>query len=158
MASSALTGKLEADVEIKATPQQFHDMFTNKPHHVRHTCGDKVQGCELHEGEFGKVGSIITWRYVHDGKPRVSKQVVEAIDPDKNSATFREIEGDMMKEFKTIAATLQASPKSDGSSGCVVHWTLEYEKLHPGIDHPESLFQLVQDITKDIDAHLTGAN
>ncbi|KAK8681507.1 hypothetical protein V6N13_053909 [Hibiscus sabdariffa] len=158
MASSPLTGKLEANVEIKATPEQFLDMWANKPHHVHHTCGDKVQGCDLHEGELGKVGSVIIWRYVHDGKAKVSKQVVEAIDPAKNSATFREIEGDLMKEFKTISATLQVSPRSDGSGGSVVHWTLEYEKLHPGIDHPETLLQLVQDITKDIDAHLTRAN
>ena len=65
MASSALTGKLETDVEIKASPEQFHDMFSNKPHHVHHTCNDKIQGCELHEGDWGTVGSIVFWNYVH---------------------------------------------------------------------------------------------
>ncbi|KAK8716245.1 hypothetical protein V6N13_043561 [Hibiscus sabdariffa] len=123
MASSALTGKLEADVEIKATPEQFHDMFANKPHHIV--------------------------------EAKVSKQVVEAIDPDKNSITFRELQGDLRKEFKSIAATLQASPKRDGS---VVHWTLEYEKLHHQIEHPDTVLQLLQDISKDIDAHLTRPN
>lgn len=64
MAASAVH-KLEAEVEIKASPELFHDMFTNKPHHMHHTCYDKVQGCELHEGNWGEVGAIINWSYFH---------------------------------------------------------------------------------------------
>ncbi|MFQ6664405.1 hypothetical protein Gotur_031532 [Gossypium turneri] len=96
MASSTLTGKLEADVDIKASPEQFHEMFAHKPHHVHHTCYDKIQGCDLHEGEWGKVGSIVHWSYVHDGKAKKAKEVVEAVDPDKNLITFRVIEGELM--------------------------------------------------------------
>ncbi|KAE8705454.1 MLP-like protein 28 [Hibiscus syriacus] len=149
-----MTSKLETDVEIKATPEQFHDMFTNKPHHVHHTCYDKIQGCDLHEGEWGKVGTIVSWSYVHDGKAKKAKEVIEAVDPDKNLITFRVIEGDLMEEYKTFLLTIQVSPKSEGS-GSVVHWTLEYEKLHDGIDHPETLLEFVKDVSKDIDTHLT---
>lgn len=66
--NSEFCGKLETDVEIKASPQQFHDMFSNKPHHVHHATYDNIQGCELHEGDWGKVGSVVFWNYVH-GKP-----------------------------------------------------------------------------------------
>ncbi|KAG8498429.1 hypothetical protein CXB51_006940 [Gossypium anomalum] len=157
MASSTLTCKLEADVDIKASPEQFHEMFAHKPHHLHHTCYDKIQGCDLHEGEWGKVGTIVHWSYVHDGKAKKAKEVVEAVDPDKNLITFRVIEGDLMEEYKSFVATILVSPKSK-DSGSVVHWTLEYEKLHDGIAHPETLLQLVQDISKDIDAHLIQAN
>ncbi|GMJ13337.1 MLP-like protein 28 [Hibiscus trionum] len=157
MASSALAHKLEVDVEIKASPEQFHDMFANKPHHVHHTCYDKIQSCDLHEGEWGQVGTIVHWNYVHDGKAKKAKEVVEAVDPDKNLITFRVIEGDLMEEYKSFVITIQASPKSDGN-GSVVHWTLEYEKLHEGIDHPETLLEFVRDVSKDIDAHLTQQN
>ncbi|KAK8526240.1 hypothetical protein V6N13_017292 [Hibiscus sabdariffa] len=157
MASSGTTGKLEVDVEIKASPEQFHDMFTNKPHHVHHTCKDKIQGCDLLEGEWGKVGTIIHWNYVHDGKAKKAKEVIEAVDPDKNMITFRVIEGDLMEEYKTFLLTIQVSPKSEGT-GSVVHWTLEYEKLHDGIDHPETMLQFVKDVSEDIDAHLTKPN
>ncbi|KAK8572077.1 hypothetical protein V6N13_047695 [Hibiscus sabdariffa] len=61
-------------------------------------------------------------------------------------------EGDLRKEFKSMAATLQASSKRDGSGGGVVHWTLECEKLHHEIDHPETLLQFLQDVSKDVDA------
>ncbi|MBA0754020.1 hypothetical protein Gogos_020072, partial [Gossypium gossypioides] len=67
-----------------------------------------------------------------------AKEVVEAVDPDKNLVTFRVIEGDLMEEYKSFVITIQVSPKSEGS-GSVVHWTLEYEKLHGGIAHPETL-------------------
>ncbi|XWS22847.1 hypothetical protein CRYUN_Cryun29cG0071100 [Craigia yunnanensis] len=156
MASSALTGKLETDVEIKASPEQFHDMFSNKPHHVHHTCNDKIQGCDLHEGDWGTVGSIVFWNYVHDGEAKVAKELVEAIDPENNSITFRVIEGDLLKEYKSFVIHIQASPKNGG--GSIVHWTLEYEKLHDGIGHPETLVQFLADVSKDIDAHLIQDN
>ncbi|MBA0819574.1 hypothetical protein Gohar_021112, partial [Gossypium harknessii] len=102
-------------------------------------------GCDLHEGEWGKVGTIVHWSYVHgkqvvclDGKAKKAKEVVEAVDSDKNLVTFRVIEGDLMEEYKSFVITIQVSPKSEGS-GSVVHWTLEYEKLHGGIAHPETL-------------------
>ncbi|KAL4360611.1 hypothetical protein GQ457_04G009610 [Hibiscus cannabinus] len=100
--SPALTGKLEADLEIKASPEQFYNMVANKPHHMHHACYDKIQGCDLHEGEFGKVGTVVIWRYVHDGKTKVTKDVIEAIDPDKKLVTFRVIEGDKLKEYKSL--------------------------------------------------------
>ncbi|KAB2090983.1 hypothetical protein ES319_A03G159700v1 [Gossypium barbadense] len=109
MASSTLTGKLEADVDIKASPEQFH--------------------------EIKKVICL-------DGKAKKAKEVVEAVDPDKNLITFRVIEGDLMEEYKSFVAMILVSPKSE-DSGSIVHWTLEYEKLHDGIAHPETLRQLV---------------
>ncbi|XWS63937.1 hypothetical protein CRYUN_Cryun06bG0144200 [Craigia yunnanensis] len=157
MASSALTGKLETDVEIKATADKFHDMFCNRPHHVRHTCYDKVQGCDLHEGEWGTVGSIVCWSYVHDGEAKTAKQVVEAIDSEKKSITFRMLEGDLMKEYKSFVITIQALPNTAGE-GSIVHWTLEYEKLHEGIGHPETLLQFFIEVSKDMGAHLIKEN
>ncbi|KAE8719633.1 MLP-like protein 28 [Hibiscus syriacus] len=153
--SSALTGKLEADAEINASPDQFHDMVANRPHHLHHASYDKVQGCDLHEGEWGKVGTVVIWRYVHDGKAKVTKDVIEAIDHDKKLVTFRALEGDKVKEYKSLLVTVQASPKIGG--GSVVHWTLEYEKLHDAVA-PESFLQFLVDLSKDMDAHLTQSN
>ncbi|KAK8587470.1 hypothetical protein V6N13_086455 [Hibiscus sabdariffa] len=157
MASPALTGKLENDVEIDAFPDKFIYMFTHMPHHVHHTSSERVQGCDLHEGEFGTVGSIICWRYVHDGKAKTAKELVEAIDPEKKSITLRVLEGDVLEEYKSFVVKIQASPKSDGE-GSVVHWTLEYERLHEVIGHPETLVPFFAQLTRDIDAHLLKQN
>ncbi|KAJ0241172.1 hypothetical protein HA466_0216210 [Hirschfeldia incana] len=103
--TSGLLGKLEAYVEIKASAEQFHHMFTAKPHHVSKISPGNIQGCELHEGEWGKPGSIIFWNYFHDGEAKVAKERIEEVDPEKNLISFRVMEGDLMKEYKSFLAT-----------------------------------------------------
>ncbi|GMN44075.1 hypothetical protein TIFTF001_013274 [Ficus carica] len=124
-----LCGKLETDVEIKASAEKFHSIFRHKPHHISNVASHKIQGVDLHEGEWGTVGSIVCWNYFHDGKPRVARDRVEAIDEEKNLITFRVLEGDLREHFKSFVITIQANPKV-GGEGCTVHWILEYEKLH----------------------------
>ncbi|KAL6192661.1 hypothetical protein ACLB2K_033747 [Fragaria x ananassa] len=149
----ALTGKIETDVDIKASATKFHEMFTHKPHHISNASSSNIQGCELHEGDWGTVGTVIYWNYVHDGKACVAKEIVEAIDAEKNLVTFRVIEGDLMEHYKSFLLTIQANPKDEG---CTVHWTLEYEKHHGDITDPHTLLQFCAEVSKDIDAHLTA--
>lgn len=59
-----LHGKLVAAIEFKAGGDVFHELFRYRPHHVS-TASPRVKGCELHDGEFGQTGSIISWKYVH---------------------------------------------------------------------------------------------
>jgi len=61
----SLVGKLETEVEIKASAGQFHHMFAGKPHHVSKASPGNIQSCDLHEGDWGTVGSIVFWNYVH---------------------------------------------------------------------------------------------
>lgn len=61
----SLCGKLHADVEMKAPAKMVHKMFHKTPHHVSNACGDKMQDCQLHEGDWGQVGSVICWNYIH---------------------------------------------------------------------------------------------
>ncbi|XP_038893272.1 MLP-like protein 43 [Benincasa hispida] len=151
----SLVGKSEFNVQIKAPASKFHEMFHKKPHHISNASGDKVHGCELHEGEWGKVGSIIYWNYSQDGKSKVSKQVIEGVDEEKNLITFRIIEGDLLEHYRTFKYTIQAIPKGEGS---VVYWTLEYEKRHENIEDSQSLLKLCFDVSKDIDTHLMGTD
>jgi cell wall assembly regulator SMI1 len=149
-----LYGKLELDVEIKATPTQFHEVFSNRPHHLSNVSGNNVQSCDLHEGEWGKPGSVIFWNYFHDGQPRVAKEIIEAVDEVNNTITFRVIEGDLMKEYKNFLLTIQVTPKGTGSNA---HWILEYEKISDEVAHPETLAEFVSKVSKDLDSHFTGA-
>ncbi len=63
-----LFGKVEGDVEIKAPAEKFHEVISGRPHHISNVTPEKVQGCALHEGDWGVEGSVIYWNYVH-GKP-----------------------------------------------------------------------------------------
>lgn len=42
-----------------------------------------------------------------DGKPKVAKDRIEEVDPEKNLIKFRVLEGDLRKEYKTFLLTLQ---------------------------------------------------
>ncbi|GMN44078.1 hypothetical protein TIFTF001_013275 [Ficus carica] len=150
--SADLYGKLETDVEIKASAKKLHAIFTHKPHHISNVESHKIQSCDLQEGEWG-TGSIINCNYFPDGKPRVGKDRIEAIDEEKNLITFRLIEGDLLEHFKSLALTIQANPKV-GGEGCTVHWTLEYEKLHGEIVDPHTLLDFVSELSKDLEDHL----
>ncbi|CAL2232540.1 unnamed protein product [Prunus armeniaca] len=147
------SGKVETDVEIKAPAVKFHEFFTQRPHHLSNICSDKIKGCDLHDGDWGKVGSVVNWNYIHDGKAKVAKVVFEAIDDEKNSITMRVVEGDLLEHYKSFKITIQATPKGEGS---VVHWTFEYEKVHGDVTDPHTLLQLAVDLTTDIGAHLTA--
>ncbi|KAH0897582.1 hypothetical protein HID58_047150 [Brassica napus] len=128
--ASTLVGKLETDVEIKASAGKFHHMFAGRPHHVSKATPGNIQNCELHEGNWGKV----------DGEAKVAKERVEAVEPEKNLITFRVVEGDLLKEYKSFVITIQVTPKH-GGPGSVVHWHLEYEKISDEVAHPETLLQ-----------------
>ena len=45
-----------------------------------------------------------------EGKPKVAKDRIEAVDPEKNLIKFRVLEGDVLKEYKTFLITLQVIP------------------------------------------------
>ncbi|GLT78417.1 hypothetical protein SLA2020_499540 [Shorea laevis] len=72
-----LTGKLEADVEMKCSAERFHQVFCGRPHHISNVTPDNIQGVELHEGEWGVEGSVICWSYVHDGDAKSQKTLFE---------------------------------------------------------------------------------
>ncbi|XP_030529105.1 MLP-like protein 28 [Rhodamnia argentea] len=145
-------GKVETDVEIKAPADKFHQVISCRPHHISNMSPGTVRGVDLHDGDWGKAGSIICWSYTHDGETKVAKEVIEAIDNEKNLTRFRVIEGDLMKLYKNFVFVVQATPKEGG--GSIIRWTLEFEKLSEEVTEPYSLLQLCTHLSKDIDLHL----
>ncbi|KAL7134797.1 hypothetical protein ABFS83_11G049800 [Erythranthe nasuta] len=148
-----LTGKLIAAIEFKAGGDVFHELFRHKPHHLSNVTPEKVQGCDLHEGQFGHVGTIITWRYTHDGKEKKAKQVIQAINEERKLIEFKMLEGDLMELYKAFLITCHVETKNDID---LVTWTLEYEMLNEDVEHPLSLLSFFIDMTKDIETHHVG--
>ena len=58
-----------------------------------------------------------------------------------------------MEHFKSFVVTIQANPKVDGQ-GSIVHWTMEYEKLHGEIIDPHTLLDFAAELSKDLEDHL----
>lgn len=68
----------------------------------------------------------------------MAKERIEAVEPEKNLITFRVIEGDLLKEYKSFVITIHATPKQ-GGPGSTVHWHVEYEKIDEKVAHPWDL-------------------
>ncbi|VVA94859.1 unnamed protein product [Arabis nemorensis] len=141
--ASSLVGILETTVELKSSPEKFHDILNGRPHHVPNASPSNIQGAELQEGEMGQV----------DGEAKVLKQRIESIDPENNRATYRILEGDVMNKYKSFVVTFQVTPK-EGEPGSIAHWHFEYEKINEEVAHPETLLQFAVEVSKEIDAHL----
>ena len=145
-----LTGKLICQIGIKSDGDVFHELFSTRPHHVSNITPANVQGCDLHEGEFGKVGSVVIWNYYIDGKALVSKDEIVAIDEEDKSVTYKVIEGHLLEEFKSVVASVHVDTKGEDN---LVTWTINYEKLNETVKDPTSYLDFFLSITRDIEAH-----
>ncbi|XP_034698739.1 MLP-like protein 34 [Vitis riparia] len=149
-----LVGKLEAEILILAPADKFHEVWGSRPHHMSSATPGRVQKVDLHEGDWGNVGSVIEWSYVLDGKSQVAKEIVEAIDKENKMVTFKIIEGDPLKEYKSFRVIVQAISKGEAT---LVRWTFEYEKLNKEIPIPVKLLEFVIHMSEELDDHLIQA-
>jgi len=86
-----------------------------------------------------------------DGKALSATQILEVIDEENKVIKFNVIEGDLMKEYKSLVITYQVIPKGENSS--IVKWILDYEKLHAGIPEPTSSLDALIRLAKEMDDH-----
>ncbi|CAA3014385.1 kirola-like [Olea europaea subsp. europaea] len=145
-----LKGKLTSQMETKVGGDVFHELFRYKPQQLPNISPTNIQGCDLHEGEWGNVGSIYFWRYTHDGKQEVAKAVIESIDEEKRSLTFKVVEGDLMKLYRAFKGGFHV--ETHGGIDLVT-WNLEYEKLNDDVEEPLSLLSFCIKLAKDVEAH-----
>ncbi|KAL5827998.1 hypothetical protein ACOSQ3_019830 [Xanthoceras sorbifolium] len=126
----ALSGKMEADIEIKAPAEKYYNIFKAQSHHVPNIASTNVQGVDLHEGDWETHGSVKLWKYTIEGREESFKEKVE-LDDENLSVTLVGLEGDVFKNYKNWKATFQATPKDEGSN--VIKHILEYEKLNQDV-------------------------
>ncbi|KAI4357628.1 hypothetical protein L6164_001565 [Bauhinia variegata] len=149
---SSLAGKVETDILIDTSAEEFYDVFCIRTHQMANICPKVIDSVDLLEGEWGTEGSIILWKFLVDGRIHVSKEVVETLNKEDYSITCKVIEGDLLQHFKSFKFIVQVTPKDKGS---VVHWAMEYEKQHDHIPDPHSMIQAATVMVEDIDAHIT---
>ena len=82
------------------------------------------------------------------------KETVDQIDEENRSITLKVLDGEVLKDYKSYKFTTQAIPKGEG---CLVIWTIEYEKASEGGPDPHNYLEFSVNITKDIESHLLNA-
>ncbi|KAI3796125.1 hypothetical protein L1987_38789 [Smallanthus sonchifolius] len=142
-------------VEISKSGDIFHDFFRHKPHEMVAISPGNVHDCELHEGESGAVGSVITWHYTEGGK-KTAKQIIESVNEENHTIVFKVIGGepDVEKLHKSFKIIFHVEPKSEGQ---VVTWTFEFEKVDPSVPYETNLMDYLRNLVKDLDPHNKAA-
>ncbi|KAK1380587.1 Kirola [Heracleum sosnowskyi] len=143
-----LTGKLLCQTSIKSG-DVFYEIFSTRPHHL-HTMTPEIKGCDLHEGEFGKVGSLLIWKYFMDGKELMTKDRVEMIDKEDKSVIFKVLEGDLLDDFKIFVTSIHVDTKGEDN---LVTWSFDYEKVDESVKDPTEYLDHVLRITKAIETY-----
>ncbi|KAK7401039.1 hypothetical protein VNO78_12351 [Psophocarpus tetragonolobus] len=143
--------KVETNMHVKASAEQFYDVYCKRTYHIPNICPEKIKSIEIHEGEWGSEGSIVSWNYIHEGKSCVAKVVVEGIDDENKKVNFKVIEGELLQHYKSFKFVMQFTPKEKGS---VVHLVMEYEKQNNEVPDPHDLLQnLVEPVLRKVDAY-----
>ncbi|KAK2635472.1 hypothetical protein Ddye_030264 [Dipteronia dyeriana] len=149
----ALSGKLEADIEIKASAEKYFNIFKSQCQHLPNISSSNLQGVDLHEGDWDTHGSVKLWKYTVEGREESYKEKIE-IDDENLAVTLVGLEGDVFKNYKSWKATFQATPKGEGNS--VIKHILEYEKLNQDVPVPNPYLDFIVRISKDIASHLNN--
>ncbi|WMV22941.1 hypothetical protein MTR67_016326 [Solanum verrucosum] len=146
----SLKGKLVSEINIKCDGDVFHEILGHKPHHMSSICPDKIQNVNIHEGEWGTVGSVSSWNFTHDGKEKVVKEIVEEIDEEKKLIKKKIIEGDILEDYKSFYITTHVETKGENN---LVTWIIEYEKKNANVPDPHTYMEFALNMTKDIETH-----
>ncbi|KAK9688732.1 hypothetical protein RND81_09G007200 [Saponaria officinalis] len=147
-----LNGKLEVEVDIKSCGNAFYEFFMRNPHHISNISPHNIHVVAAHEGDFGLPGSVIYWNYSLDGKKCHAKEVVEAVDEANKRARFKVVEGDPLKDYKSLTTTVHVIPNNIGGVS-VVKWMIEFEKTTDDGPYPTNMIDLCISVTKNIENH-----
>ncbi|KAG2372481.1 MLP-like protein [Vigna angularis] len=147
--------KLETKVSMKASAEKFYDILCNKTHQLPTISSQNLLSVQIHKGQWGTQGSIISWNYLHEGKVSVVKEMLEDIDKEKKKISFRVIEEELLKHYKSFKIMIQVTPKEKGST---LHCVFEYQKQRHQIPDPHAILQITLQINNKINAYLTHNN
>ncbi|KAL7192775.1 hypothetical protein ACSBR2_024570 [Camellia fascicularis] len=88
--------------------------------------------------------------YHIDGKILTSEETIVAVGKKNKSMTYNLIGGDLMKLYKEMNVTIQATTTDE--KNCLT-WIYEYEKLNKNVSAPHQLKDFVTRVTNTIDAN-----
>lgn len=60
-----LNGTLVKETTIKSDGDAFLELFCYKPYEISDMCPPSIQSCDILDGKWGSLGSVIIWKYSH---------------------------------------------------------------------------------------------
>ncbi|KAJ7942964.1 MLP-like protein 31 [Quillaja saponaria] len=127
-----------------------------KPNLLAKTVPNVVKDIQLVSGEWNTKGSVNQWKTYVSGKLETTNVAMEDIDVMNKSITYKPVDGECLNYYNTIKDIMQVKPKGT-NQGSLVKWTLEYETKNDGVPPPNQYLELLDNVTKAVDAYLLNA-
>ncbi|CAK7326753.1 unnamed protein product [Dovyalis caffra] len=110
----ALVEKIENDVAIKSSADNFFKVLSVEAHQIPNASPENVHAVEVHEGDWVTAGAVKLWTYTIDGKPEVMKEKIE-VDEANKKVTMVAVGGHILEQYRSYKLTLKAVAKPDGA-------------------------------------------
>ncbi|KAH9746307.1 MLP-like protein 28 [Citrus sinensis] len=132
----SLAGELEAVIEVKASADKVHEVFSCRPHIVTSISPQSVQS--------------------YAGNPQIVKELIEVVDNENYITIFKLIEGNVLEMlYKSFYSVAKVTQKDDHEGGSLVRFTYKYERKNENVPDLESkVLEMMINIVKNIDAYL----
>ncbi|KAF2305532.1 hypothetical protein GH714_006268 [Hevea brasiliensis] len=148
----ALVGKLETEIEVKSSAEKF-SAHTEQKHILSPKLIMRIYMALRSMKVICTPQAQSSRNFNLDGKVHTVKGRIH-VDEEKKSVTSVTVEGEILKNYKSVNVTIQVIPKGEGS---LVKWIWEYEKVSLDIPDPKKFQDLAINVTKDVDAYATSA-
>ncbi|KAK9119636.1 hypothetical protein Scep_017729 [Stephania cephalantha] len=151
--------KLEIEVQAKSSAEKLWAAFKDSSNLFPKFFPNHIKSIEVIQGDGYTVGSFRLIKYAQ-GTPIMTfgKEKLEVADEEKKVISYRVIDGELTRYYKSYTATLQVVPKSsDGEEGCWLKWRVDFEKASEEVHDPILLLEYAARTFNRLDALLLNA-
>ncbi|XP_010683257.2 MLP-like protein 34 [Beta vulgaris subsp. vulgaris] len=143
--------KLEGQVELNCSAKKLFEQIMAKLPDIHNICTSKVAKIEVHEDACTCVGSVRRWDCIIGGKSQYFIERIEAVDEENMKIHRKVIDGEVMKNYKSLENNIQVVSKGDGN--CIFVYSLEYEKVNEAAPEPHDVLEFALSVFKELAAH-----
>nr|XP_043627108.1 MLP-like protein 43 [Erigeron canadensis] len=153
----AVSGKMMMYVNIKSRGDELHEIIRFRPNDLALMLPDKVHSCVLLDGEWGAVGSIISWNFTYDEKVEVFKQQIEEVDEANHKIVFKILEARLLEKiYKSFKITFHVEEQAEGRDRKLGAVTFEFEKENSKFPYPTAFMDFLCDVFSLLDDYNTN--
>ncbi|XP_050369153.1 major latex protein 146-like [Argentina anserina] len=148
--------RLELDIQtqISTSADKFYGFFKGNMTSLVQIFPQHFKSFQILGGGEIRDACEIYWEHdLGSGLVR-TKLKVQEIDDENRSISFNFMEGDIFKVYKSFKSKVQAI--SAGNGGCIVMWTLFFEKTNENAPDPIGYVELGDKVSRGLEAYLAG--